>query len=178
VIRKKLGVKEDALLFLFVGRLHAWKGINEIITVAQRCPDATFVFVGPGTIPPHTENCRFVGSVQPESVRDWYNAADCLLLPTYTDAVPTSVMEAFASGIPAITTDIGGCPEIVQHCRNGILIPVKDAERLFRTVCWIGSHPDERIDMGKEARKTVVERYDHTERIMKLIDIHEKLISR
>jgi teichuronic acid biosynthesis glycosyltransferase TuaC len=175
-VRKKLGVQGDATVFLFVGRLHAWKGINEIIAVANRCPDATFVFVGPGTIPSHSENCMFVGSVPPESVRDWYNAADCLLLPTYTDAVPTSVMEAFASGIPAITTDIGGCPEIVENGRNGLLIPVRDADSLFKAVCWMREHPEDRMRMGKNARETVVNRYDHRIQTERLIRIHRGLI--
>ncbi len=175
-IRNTLSVKEDATVFLFIGRLHAWKGINEIIAVAKRCPDSLFVFVGPGTIPPHTENCLFVGSVQPESVRNWYNAADCLLLPTYTDAVPTSVLEAFSSGIPAITTDIGGCPEVVENGRTGLLIPVRDTESLYNAVCWMIEHPEDRRKMGKTGREVVVNRYDNRLQIRRLIDIHRGLI--
>jgi teichuronic acid biosynthesis glycosyltransferase TuaC len=174
--RNKLGVAEDATIFLFVGRLHEWKGINEIISVAKRCPSATFVFVGPGTIPPHTENCQFVGSVQPESVRDWYNAADCLLLPTYTDAVPTSVMEAFSCEIPAIVTDIGGCPEIVEHGKNGLIVPVRDVLALHNAVQWMSTHADERRLMGIAARVVAVQRFDHKRMVQKLISIHESLI--
>ncbi|WP_321504123.1 glycosyltransferase family 4 protein [uncultured Methanoregula sp.] len=176
VVRQKMGLSPDAMVFLFIGRLHAWKGLNEIVSVAERCPWATFVFIGPGTIPPHTENCRFVGSLQPESVRDWYNAADCLLLPTYTDAVPTSVMEAFSCGIPAIVTNIGGCPEIVEDKKNGLIIPVRDVPALYDAVIWMRDHPDERRNMGKSARVTVKERYDHTKMVEMLIGIHQDLI--
>jgi glycosyltransferase involved in cell wall biosynthesis len=81
--RQELGLSEDSTIFLFVGRLHAWKGLYEILSVAKRCPNEMFVFIGPGEVPVHSKNCLFVGSKQPESVRAWYNASDCLLLPTY-----------------------------------------------------------------------------------------------
>jgi len=174
--RSRLALPQEGLIFLFIGRLHRWKGINEVLQVAEKSPDFSFVFIGPGTIPPHPANSTFLGSKLPEEIRIWLNASDCLLLPTYTEAVPTSVMEAFASGIPAITTDIGGCPEIVENGRNGLLIPVQDAGSLLKAVQWMSSHPEERIEMGEQARKTVLDRYDHNKLIEKLICVHRSLI--
>lgn len=174
--RQELGLPVDATIFLFVGRLHAWKGIYEILSVAKRCPNETFVFIGPGDVPVHSKNCLFVGSKQPESVRAWYNASDCLLLPTYTEAVPTSVMESFACEVPAIVTNIGGCPEIVQHRKNGLVIPVRDILALYDAVIWMRDHPNERRKLGKQARETVVNRYDHRIMIGRLIEIHRTLI--
>jgi len=174
--RQELGLPVDSNIFLFVGRLHAWKGLQEILSVAKRCPNEKFVFVGPGDIPDHPKNCLFVGSKPPESVRAWFNAADCLLLPTYTEAVPTSVMESFACEVPAIVTNIGGCPEIVEHGKNGLIIPVRDIPALYDAVIWMRDHPDERRKMGKQARVTVKEHYDHTLQIDKLIDLHKSLI--
>ena len=176
LIRQELGLPVDATIFLFVGRLHPWKGLNEILSVAKRCPTEKFVFVGPGDIPDHPKNCLFVGSKQPELVRAWYNAADCLLLPTYTEAVPTSVMESFSCEIPAIVTNIGGCPEIVEQGKNGLIIPVRDIPALYDAVIWMRDHPDERRKMGKQARMIVKERYDHTTQIEKLIGIHKSLL--
>lgn len=176
-LRERLGLPTDADVFLFVGRLTTWKGIDEIIATARSCPDAIFAFVGPGTIPPHPDNCRFAGSLPPGSVRDWYNAADCLLLPTYTDAVPTSVIEAFACEIPAIVTNIGGCPEIVDDRRNGLIIPVRDIPALTEAVIWMQKHPDERREMGKAGRITVLERYDQRLATRKLIEIHQGLLA-
>jgi len=174
--RSRLELPQEGLIFLFIGRLHQWKGINEVLQVAEKCPDFSFIFIGPGTIPPHEANCMFLGSKLPEEVSVWLNASDCLLLPTYTEAVPTSVMEAFASGIPAITTDIGGCPEIVDNGRNGLLIPVQDAVSLLKAVRWISSHPEERVQMGNRARETAVNRYDHRILTGRLIEVHKALI--
>jgi teichuronic acid biosynthesis glycosyltransferase TuaC len=175
-IREHLGVLPESTIFLFVGRLHPWKGTGEILDVARRSPLLQFFFIGPGTVPLHPENCTFLGTQTPEMVRMWMNAADCLLLPTYTEAVPTSVMEAFACGIPAITSNIGGCPEIVEHTVNGLLVPQKDAAALCEAVVWMSKNPEERRAMGKLARKTVIERYDHNLLTEKLIRVHRRLI--
>jgi len=174
--RQELGLPVDATIFLFVGRLHAWKGLNEIVSVAKRCPNEMFVFIGPGDIPVHSKNCLFFGSKQPESVRAWYNVSDCLLLPSYTEGFPTVIMEAFACGKPVIATRVGGCPEIVEPGKTGILIPVRDVTALYDAVIWMRDHPDERRNMGKQARVTVKEHYNHTIQIDKLIGIHKSLL--
>ena len=175
--RKSLGLPAEATIFLFVGRLHPSKGINELLEVAWQCPDLLFIFVGSGmSVPAHPENCRFVGEKIPEEVRTWMNAADCLVLPTHTEAVPTSVMEAFACGIPAITTDVGGCPEIVEDGKNGLLVPVLDVNALHDAVVWIHKNPEECREMGKRARMVVLEKYDHNNMIDRLISVHRMLL--
>lgn len=174
--RESLDLPLSGTYFVFVGRLHPWKGITELVRVAEACPDLRFVLIGPGKVPEHPENCTFIGVQTPSSVRLWLRAADCFVLPTYTEAVPTSVMEAFACGIPAITTDIGGCPEIVVPKTNGLMVPVRDIPALKEAVRWMADHPEERMEMGLKARLTAVEHYDHAALIEKLITIHRSLI--
>jgi glycosyltransferase involved in cell wall biosynthesis len=174
--RELLGLLPGSTIFLFVGRLHPWKGIGEILDVAKRSPQLQFYFIGPGTIPSHPENCTFLGTQTPDIVRMWMNAADCLLLPTYTESVPTAVMEAFACGIPAITSNVGGCPEIVEQRKNGLLIPPRDASSLYDAVVWMNQNPESRKKMGEQARRTVLERYDHNNLTEKLIHVHRSLI--
>lgn len=174
--RAALHLVESRTTFVFVGRLHPWKGVPEIIRVAQACPGSLFVLIGPGVVPEHPENCIFPGVLEPEYVRTWLHAADCMLLPTHTEAVPTSVMEAFACGIPAITTDIGGCPEIVEAGINGLMVPVNNIHALKEAVIWMHSHQQERIDMGRRARKTATEKYDHNVLIEKLMSVHRNLL--
>lgn len=174
--RRMLNLPAEADIFVFVGRLHAWKGIRELLAVARECPTITFVFIGPGDIPEHPDNCLFLGAKPPAEVRTWLNAADCFILPTYTDAVPAAVMEAFACGIPAITTDIGGCPEIVEQEISGLLVPVRNIERLKEAVVWMINHPGDRLHMGKNARDTAVNRYDHRILTDRLIEVHRTLL--
>ncbi len=174
--RKSLGLPTEVTIFLFVGRLHPSKGINELLKVARQCPDLLFIFVGPGIIPAHPKNCTFQGRIDRTKVRIWMNAADCLVLPTHTEAVPTSVMEAFACGIPAITTDIGGCPELVEDGKNGLLVPLMDVEKLRNAIIWMHNNPESRGEMARQARTTVINNFDHNHLIDKLIRIHQTLI--
>jgi len=175
--RWALGLSMDTTIFLFLGRLHPWKGIFEIIDVAKQCPAFSFIFVGPGTIPDHPSNCHFTGPKNKDEIRTWLRAADCLLLPTYTEAAPAAVMESFACGLPAITTDAGGCPEIVEDGKNGLLVPVRDVPALKNAVEWMHDNPKERHGMGINARTTVCQRYDHQILTEKLIGIHTLLIN-
>jgi glycosyltransferase involved in cell wall biosynthesis len=175
-LRKDTGLPPDVTIFLFIGRLHPWKGINELISVADMCREFRFVFIGPGTIPPHPENCMFLGSKSPEDVRMWYNISDCLVLPSYTEGFPTVIMEAFASGIPAITTNVGGCLELVEPEKTGLLVPARDVQALHTAVQWMGTHVEERTRMGIAARTMAEERFNHIRMIQRLIGIHESLI--
>jgi teichuronic acid biosynthesis glycosyltransferase TuaC len=174
--RHILGLSTDTTIFLFVGRLHVWKGIFEIIEVARRCSQFLFVFIGPGTVPDHPSNCMFLGQKNSTEIRMWLNSADCLLLPTHTEAIPTVVMEAFACGTPAITTNIGGCPEIVEDGRNGLLVPLNDVNMLQDAVIWMHDNPESRRRMGDMARTDVLKNFDHDSLIEKLIRIHQSLM--
>ena len=86
-------------------------------------------------------------------------------------------MESFACEVPAIVTNIGGCPEIVEHRKNGLIIPVRDIPALYDAVIWMRDNPEERRKMGKNGRNTVLDRYDHNKSIRKMIAIHENLIN-
>jgi glycosyltransferase involved in cell wall biosynthesis len=85
-------------------------------------------------------------------------------------------MEAFGCGIPAITTDIGGCPEIVEPGVNGLTVPVRDVNALKEAVLWMANHPGERKEMGQKARITALHLFDHGVLIEKLISIHRSLM--
>jgi len=174
--RLNLDLPLTKTIFLFAGRLHPWKGVPELIQVAQMCPNFLFLFVGPGKIPNHPKNCIFPGIIPHQDIGRWMNAADCLVLPTHTEAIPTSVLEAFACGIPSIATNVGGCPEIVTDRENGLIIPVGDIPHLKSAVNWMAEHPEERKLMGHQAKITVTERFDHIKQTDRLIKIHKSLL--
>lgn len=174
--RKRCGLDPESIIFIFVGRLHQWKGVNEILAVAKTHRNYCFIFVGPGEVPEHSDNCKFIGPVPPSQVRIWMNAADCIMLPTYTEAIPTVILESSSCGIPAITTDVGGCPEIVKDGETGILISLKDISSLERAVEWMAEHPFKRGIMGKKAREKVVREFDRRVMVERLIGVHKMLL--
>jgi glycosyltransferase involved in cell wall biosynthesis len=74
------------------------------------------------------KNCEFVGRVSPDRMPSLYDAADVYLNAPDIDNMPGSVLEAFASGLPVVTTDAGGIPFIVRDGATGLIVPRGDHE--------------------------------------------------
>jgi len=166
----------DRPIALFLGRLHPWKGVNEMIRAAGEHPDCLFVLAGPGRVPDHPPNCRFTGMIQPQSVVSLINAADMGILPSYTEGISNFLMECLSCSLPVIATDVGGTPEVVRHMATGILIPPRDAGALSAAIRWMKDNPSERVRMGKKGREDVAERYDEGVLIDRMIHIHRRLL--
>jgi glycosyltransferase involved in cell wall biosynthesis len=77
---------------------------------------------------------RFTGRVEHADMPALYAQADCALNPSTVDNMPNSVLEAFASGVPVVSTDVGGVPDIVTHGVSGLLVPAGDAPGMAREV--------------------------------------------
>src|SRR5207244_7005507 len=72
------------------------------------------------------DNVEFVGRVRPDRMPSLYAAADVYLNAPDIDNMPGSILEAFASGLPVVTTDAGGIPYIVRHGETGLIVPRGD----------------------------------------------------
>lgn len=164
---------EQALRFVFIGRLVPDKGLNELIkaflSLLQHYPDCTLTLVGwyeeNTPLSPATLNAidqcsaiRYIG--RQEDVRPFYQEADCLVFPSYREGFPNVVLEAGAMGLPSIVTDINGSREIIQNGVNGLIIPSHDADQLYTAMRYMVEHPNERSRMAAAARPLIVERYD------------------
>jgi len=175
--RKTLGLPADGtMIVLYVGRLHPWKGIFEIIDAACHFSTMLFVFIGPGTVPAHPENCRFTGNISHEKIRTWITAADVCVLPSYTEGISNFLMESLSCEIPAIASDIGGNPELVRNHESGLLVPSKDSRALSEAIAWMSGHESERRQMGKRGRADMVSRYHDDLLIARLMEIHRSLL--
>ena len=78
------------------------------------------------------EAVEFSGRIDNASIPRLYSTADCMINSSTVDNMPISILEAFASGVPVISTDAGGIPDLVDHQVTGLLAPVGDAEGLAR----------------------------------------------
>ena len=174
--RNTWGLPLDRPIALFIGRLHPWKGVNEILRSAGDHPDVLFVLAGPGRVPDHPPNCRFTGMIQPESVVSLINAADMGILPSYTEGISNFLMECLSCSLPVVATDVGGTPELVRHMATGILIPPRDAGALSAAIRWMKDNPSERARMGARGREDMAERYDEGVLIDRMIQIHRRLL--
>lgn len=78
------------------------------------------------------KNVEFVGAIHPDQMPALYDRADIFINASDVDNMPLSIIEAFACGLPVVTTDAGGIRYMVSHCRNGILVSSGDHESLAR----------------------------------------------
>ncbi|MCW2600003.1 MAG: glycosyl transferase group 1 [Frankiales bacterium] len=121
-LRARLGLPEAAPVAVYTGRLSPEKGIELLLeawkAVVQRRPDAVLLVVGEGPeahrVRSHDgASVRFVGTVQ--DVRPWLAAADLFVLPSSTEGMSNSLLEAVASGLRVVASSVGGTVEIAQE---------------------------------------------------------------
>lgn len=159
--------------FVFVGRLVGDKGVNELVQAFSRLnaeyPATRLVLIGPeesvDPLKPETQaeierNSAIEAVGQQGDVRPFYAQADALVFPSYREGFPNVVIEAGAMGLPSIVTDINGSREIIIDGENGIVIPSKDADALFRAMKFFVEHPDDVARMAAQARPLIANRFE------------------
>jgi len=97
-------------------------------------------------------NVRFLGNVSNERMNEVYAGADIFLNTSNVDNLPNSVLEAFACGLPVVSTDPGGIPYMVDHGVSGFLAPVNDDRALGEYLVRVVEHPDEARAMVRAGR--------------------------
>jgi len=139
-VRAQAGIPEAAPLLLYVGSGFERKGLPQLLLAATRMRrgDAQLVIVGADrklvAIRRQAERLglagrvHFIGPVQ--DVRPWYGAADGFVLPTLYDPCPNAALEAFACGLPVLTSTTCGAQEWVDEGKNGWVVDAVDLERL------------------------------------------------
>jgi glycosyltransferase involved in cell wall biosynthesis len=86
--------------------------------------------------------------------------SEMLLFPSWAEGLPNVVLEAMASGLPVVTTSVGGIPEVVEDGVTGLLVPPKDADALATAALRIIEDNELRQRCIRNARKLVCERFD------------------
>ncbi len=189
-VRKGLGLAADVPVLGFVGRLTRDKGIPELVEafegILKAFPDAHLLLVGwfdaaddalgdetrariQGNR--HIHCTGFVADTAP-----YYRAMDVLVLPTWREGFPNVVLEAAASGIPAVTTLSTGSRDAVVPEVTGLLIPPGYPEAISESVIALLRDPIRRRRMGRAAREWVMEHFEN-ERVLGLtVEFYRNLI--
>jgi glycosyltransferase involved in cell wall biosynthesis len=166
--------KADAPVFLLIGRLINEKGVREFVDSAVRLesdwPSARFQLLGDFATGPRAVNreeleswvdagtVEYLGS-SPD-VRPFIAEVDCLVLPSYREGLPRSLLEGAAMGRPLIATDAPGCRNLVETGVTGFLCDVRSAASLAGAMeRFLRLTLDERAEMGGRARQMVEERF-------------------
>jgi glycosyltransferase involved in cell wall biosynthesis len=132
--------------------------------VKQQRPDATLTVAGYGSEEQRLrrlaaelglEGVRFVGRVAPPSMPGLCDDADIFLNASVVDNQPVSILEAFAAGLPVVSTPTGDIAAMVRHHETGLLIPPEDPAALAAAVLQLLEHPREAAGMAAHARRDV-----------------------
>lgn len=162
--------------FVMVGRLLGDKGVREYVEAARRVrarfPQARFWLIGPAGISNRTAiPAQELAAWQEEGVveylgeqadvRPWLQEAHVLVLPSYREGMPRTVLEAAAVGRPAIVSDVPGCREAVLPGETGWLCAVRDTTDLARAMeACLKLPADELEAVGQAARRRVESEFD------------------
>ena len=157
----------NRMRFLFLSRISELKGIFEIVKAAAWLSDEGYdfqlKFVGFGKDIDSVQKLQhyaeenavadkftFQGFLDGKKKYEEYAKADIFLLPSYSEGCPTSVLEAMASGLFVISTNVGAMKEVVRDKVNGRIVKVKDSHDLFKKMKWVLDNINTARELGKQ----------------------------
>lgn len=182
----RLSLYKDAVnKFLFVGRIEKEKGIWELLEAVKllRTERDDFKIFLVGSVNNDTlyQVDRFINQNNLESqviiigkvkdVKPWYHLSDVFLLPSHSEGLPMVILEALASGIPVIATNVGGVPEVINNETRGELIPVMDPSALSKVMLKFCDRQESREKIIQD-----VNEIDIKYQAEKVINIYKKLL--
>ncbi len=173
---------------LCVGRLVPAKGQHVLIKAVAHLRDqgraVHLTLVGDGPDRPSLEaavcaaglqeNVRFAGAVNQDSIRALYEQADAFSLASFAEGIPVVLMEAMAMEVPCVTTRITGIPELIRHGVDGLLVAPSDADELADELAQLMDNPEKRLQLGRQGRERVVEKYNLPRNVRRLEQIFRR----
>ena len=167
------GNAEDGIEVLCVGRLTPAKGQHLLVDAVDRLAvegrQVRLRLVGGGpdelSLREHAARTRFPdrvvfeGAVNQDRIRSFYSAADIFCLPSFAEGVPVVLMEAMAMGIPCVSTNITGIPELIRDGIDGLLVAPSDLEALTDALRQLMDDEALRERLACSGRTRALDRY-------------------
>jgi glycosyltransferase involved in cell wall biosynthesis len=172
--RKELN-KAKLKKIIYVGRLIYAKGIHDLIDSLIGIKNVELVIIGDGPYmktleeisKKHHINTRFTGTINRERIRSELANGYIFVNPSYSEGLPTSILEAGAAGLPIIATDVGGTNEIVEDKLCGFLVDPKKSKQLREKIEILLSNKYTHKKFSENIRKKVEKEFDWNRNIEK-----------
>ncbi len=179
--RKRLGLPLDKKLILFASQrvTNVNKGMDYLIEACRQLQlaDVAVVILGG-----HAEEVVSqlpleaypLGYVNEENrIVDVYQAVDVFVLPSLSENLPNTIMEAMACGVPCVGFKVGGIPEEIDHRQNGYVAEYRHAEDLAQGIRWILSEADY-AKLSQNAVQKVMQNYSQQSVALKYLDVYHQ----
>lgn len=183
---------EGAFAFLMAARLMWDKGVGEYVGAARilqaEFPSVTFRLLGFLDVPsPSAVTRAEVEAWVREGVIEYlghsddtapiYAESDCVVLPSYREGMPKTLLEAASMSLPAIATDVPGCRQAVVDGETGLLCKVRDAASLADAMRrMLRLTPEERAAMGAAARERIIREFDEQIVVARYMEVVKEIL--
>jgi glycosyltransferase involved in cell wall biosynthesis len=188
--RQRLGLPADKKLILFVSQrvTNRNKGMDYLIEACRLLtdiPQLGVVILGGHAEDVTTQLSTFnsqlstfpLGYVNDEHrIVDIYNAVDVFVLPSLSENLPNTIMEAMACGVPCVGFKVGGIPEEIDHKHNGYVADYRSAEDLARGIRWILTEADY-ASLCQHAVQKVAQNYSQQSVAIKYLDVYQQAMA-
>lgn len=182
-IRAELGIDSNACVIGTVGRVAKEKNHALLLRAAAPLLSAKthVVVVGDG---PLLGSLRAQANALPQAhltgmrsdVPDVLNAFDIFAMSSDTEGMPLVVLEAMATGLPVVSTNVGGIPNVVDENATGFLVPAGDESVLRDRLARLVTDRDKRLAFGKRAEQVATERYAATRMQREYLDLYQRVL--
>ncbi len=191
-LRKQFGLEPDKKIVLFVGRLYHRKGLEPLLRsippVLEQFENVTFAISGTG-FKEKEESLRklakklnienvvnFLGYVPDEKLPELYSASDIFVLPAIYENFPFAILEAQSTGLPVVSTNVGGIPEFLEDGKNGFVIEPGDEPELTKKLLRLLQNPDLAKKMGDLGRQLIEKNLSWDIITNQVIELYHKLL--
>jgi len=182
-LRAKLGIPEESEVVLFVGRLAPEKELASMVRgfagISAVRPRAVLLLVGDGPCREELQGIarelgnegrvRFTGAVPSSAVHEWVQIADVFALVSSLEGLPVSLIEAMATGLPVVVSDIPANRQLVDAGVEGVVVKTRDADAIGMAFGSLLGDGETRRRMGTAARLRIGESFS-TDRVVELYE--------
>lgn len=179
--------------FLFLGRLGQRKGAYDLLEAIdilvnrQGKKDLMFYLAGDGDIEQVKNlveekdlrnNVQLLGWVGEKEKLQWLKEVDTMVLPSYNEGLPMSILESMAAGKIIISSRVGGIPDLVTDGENGYLITPGDIDSLCRHISFVVTNPDQMIRIAENNKRKIDEQYNLEKLNTWLFQLYQQLANK
>ena len=158
---------DEYFIVIFIGHFIERKGIGVLVDALNQLDDVYAIFIGEGPISPDYARTLHKGPVKHEDINIYLSASDVFVLPTKAEGCCNAILEAMASGIPVVSSDLPFNNDILDESCS-IRVDVTSSKQIASAINCLKSNPKTTIALGRGAREKA-RQFDITERANRIV---------
>jgi glycosyltransferase involved in cell wall biosynthesis len=184
-LRAMFSLPLQCMLVVYAGRLVPEKHVDHLLKVwsdiRAKFPGAHLLIVGEGEElsrlkEMQVDGVQFTGQVQ--DAVPYLQASDLFVLPSSTEGLSNSMLEAMSCGLPVLATKVGGAPDVIEHQVSGWLIPSEDVDALKQGLETLLGEKSLRFSLGSNARQRIISSYSLDSVARRLVGLYQQLMAK